>query len=448
MVKTINLKDGNAYYYNMIDIKALREHPEIYKENMQKKCREDTELVDEVIKLDKQWRALKVKADNLRKKRNEFSKKINQVKKNKDISAGRSALNDLIVEARQIPIELKAIEEEEENTQEELTNKLKQIPNIMHKDVPKGEDESQNVEKARFGPEPVEKEVRPHQEIAEELDLADFDASARTSGNGFYYVEDQLALLNRALLQFAVDTMVEKGFRYVETPLMLRGDVVSKVVDLRDQEEQIYKIEDEDLYLIGTSEHSLIGRFIDETIEANQLPFKQTSYSMCFRREKGSHGLDEKGFFRTHQFNKIEMVVICRPEESHDFYKQLQDITVDIFTKLELPTRVLQLCSGDLGVMKHDQVDIEVWSPRRSKWIEVGSCSNLTDAQARSLGIRVHEKGEYYLPHTLNNTAMATSRAIVAILENCQNPDGTVNIPKVLHKYMYGMKKIDGKSKK
>jgi seryl-tRNA synthetase len=289
-------------------------------------------------------------------------------------------------------------------------------------------------------------EVKNHAELAESLGVADFGASAKTSGSGFYYLEGELALLNQALIRYALDMMVKKGYRYVETPLMLRGDIIKNVTDLNDQKNQIYKIDGEDLYLIGTSEHSLIGRYIDTILSEKQLPIKQTSYSMCFRKEVGSHGLDEKGLFRTHQFNKIEMITICTPEESMKHYEDMQKITIDIFKGLGIPIQVLSICSGDLGDLKHIQVDIEAWSPRKQSYFEVGSCSNLTDAQARRLKIRCDGPRGRYVPHTLNNTAIATSRALVAILENYQQKDGTVKVPAALVKYMHGIKVI-GKKK-
>lgn len=418
----------------MIDIKHLREQPETYKQNLIKKRPESNgELIDEVLAVDESWRAEQKKVEELRKTRNELSKEVNDAKKNND----QERFKELLEQVKEVPGQIKTVEEKITALQEELQEKIKQIPNLMHESVPLGKEDSENVEIARFGPEPVAKEVKAHQIIAEELGLADFESSGRTSGSGFYYLQGDLALLNQALLRYAIDIMVQKGFMYVETPLFLKKEVINKVVDLHDQENMIFKIEDEDKFLIGTSEHSLIGRYVQSVIQDTQLPLKQTSYSMCFRREKGSHGLDERGLFRTHQFNKVEMIVICHPDESMKIYEELQNIAVEIFSGLDLPTRVLQICSGDLGDMKHTQIDVEVWSPRKNDWIEVGSCSNLTDAQARSLGIRVQGK-EKFTPHTLNNTAMATSRALVAILENFQNEDGTVSIPKVLQPYMFG----------
>ncbi len=421
----------------MIDIKAMRETPELYKDNMKRKGR-NSSTVDEVLSLDSSWRSVRKDIDDLRKKRNDLSKQANDAKKKGD----NDTFQNILEEVKAVPAKIKELEEQESELLIQIEKLIRNIPNIMHKNVPQGKSDADNVELARFGPEPVSKEVKAHQIIAEELGVADFESSATTSGAGFYYLEGDLALLNQALLRYAIEVMVKKDFRYVETPLLIRKDIISKVTDIHDQENMIYKIEDEDAYLIGTSEHSLIGRYIDASIEESNLPLKQTSYSMCFRREKGSHGLDERGLFRTHQFNKVEMIVICKPEDSELFYKQMQEITIEIFTGLELPTRVLQICTGDLGDMKHTQVDIEVWSPRRNDWIEVGSCSNLTDAQARSLGIRTKGKDKF-TPHTLNNTAMATSRALVAILENHQNEDGSITIPKVLRPWMFGKERIE-----
>lgn len=422
----------------MIDIKKLRENPTPYIENANKK-KADISIIDTVLKIDEEWREVKNTIDQKRAERNKVSQEINTLKKEKknaDVPLAR---------AKAIPAEIKDLEEQESSLLEQRDTLIRKIPNLMHESVPVGKDESENVELSRCGPTPISKEVLAHQIAAENLGVADFESSSITSGTGFYYIQSELALLNQALIRYGIDMMYKKGFTYVETPLMIRGDVVKNVVDLGDQENQIYKIDGEDLYLIGTSEHSLIGRFIGKSLQEVQLPIKQTSYSMCFRREKGSHGLDERGLFRTHQFNKVEMVVICKPEESMKYYYELQNITVEIFESLGLPTRVLQICTGDLGNLKHVQVDVEVWSPRRNEFIEVGSCSNLTDAQARALGIRCDNGKERYTPHTLNNTAIATSRAMVAILENYQNADGSITIPEVLRPYMHGISKIEKK---
>lgn len=423
----------------MMDINLIREEPQKVKDNMIRKGYSDVSIVDSVSSMDESWRSMKKEVDNLRYERNKVSKEINTLKKEgKDAS---EALN----RAKNIPSEIKAIEDKADELFSQIKAKLKEIPNILHESVPQGNSDADNIELKRFGPEPIKKEVKPHQVLAEELGVADFDSAAKTSGAGFYYLEGELALLNQALIRLAIETMYKKGFQYVETPLLIRKDIIDYVADLADQESMIYKIEGEDLFLIGTSEHSLIGRFVGQLIPAQKLPIKQTSYSMCFRREKGSHGLDEKGLFRTHQFNKVEMVVICQPEESMKFFDEMWNITVEIFTSLGLPTRTLQICTGDLNVLKHIQYDVEVYSPRRDEWIEVGSCSNLTTHQARGLGIRADKGGEKFTPHTLNNTAIATSRALVSILETFQQEDGSVLIPEVLHKYMMGITKIEPK---
>ncbi|MSS74147.1 serine--tRNA ligase [Candidatus Pacearchaeota archaeon] len=423
----------------MFDIKFLRENPDIVKENIKKKNKKDRlKLVDEIISKDIKWRALKGEVDNIRSSRNKISKEIADAKKlGKDVKK-------LLKEAGEIPAKIESLEKQMYEFENEISQMLKKIPNIMHKDVPLGKDDSENKEWEVIGkPRKFDFEVRSHAEIAENLGVADFDASAKTSGNGFYYLQGDLALLNQALIRFVLDKLVQKGFTYVETPLMLRSDVIKNVTDLNDMTNQIYKIEGEDLYLIGTSEHSLIGRYIDTIIQEKKLPLKFNSYSMCFRKEIGSHGIDEKGIYRSHQFNKIEMVVVCKPSESMKFFEELKKITVEIFKELGIPVRVLAICSGDLGDLKHIQVDIEAWSPRKKGYFEVGSCSNLTDAQARKLKIRIDPgTGEKYVPHTLNNTAIATSRAMVAILENYQQKDGTVKIPDVLVSYMYGKKVI------
>lgn len=426
----------------MLDINFVREHPDKVKETLKKKSQLfKLKIVDSVLEKDKEWRALKTQADQLRAERNKVSREVAEAKK-----AGKNPAA-FLQRAQAIPDEIARVEGTSDKLYAEIQTILMQLPNTMHQDVPFGKDDSENVVVKTIGkPKKPTFEVKNHAELAESLGVADFNSSARTSGNGFYYLEGELALLNQALIRYALDMMVKKGYRYVETPLMLRGDIIKNVTDLNDQKSQIYKIDGEDLYLIGTSEHSLIGRYIDTILSEKQLPIKQTSYSMCFRKEVGSHGLDEKGLFRTHQFNKIEMVTICTPEESMKHYEDMQKITIDIFKGLGLPIRVLAICSGDLGDLKHVQVDIEAWSPRKQSYFEVGSCSNLTDAQARRLKIRCDGPRGRYVPHTLNNTAIATSRALVAILENYQQKDGTVKVPTVLHKYMHGIKVI-GKKK-
>ena len=423
----------------MIDIKRLRENPELYKENAKKKFK-DYKIIDYVLKLDSEWRKSKLEADNLRSERNKISEEINRAKK-----SGKK-VEPLIKRAKKIPAKLSKIEEKEKEIQGKLRIEICKIPNIMSKRVPIGKSDAENVAEKFFGkPKKLGFEVKSHTEIAENLGVADFDSSARVAGTGFYYIEGELALLNAALINYARDIMVKKGFRYVETPLMLKEEIIDQVTDLNDKKLQIYLVEDNPKKaLIGTSEHSLIGRFAGQEVSEKNLPVKHTSYSMCFRKEIGSHGIDEKGFYRTHQFNKIEMIVICNPEQSEMFFEDLQKITIEIFKGLDIPIRVLRICSGDLGDLKYEQVDIEAWSSRQKKYFEVGSCSNLTDAQARKLGISTRIKGERIVPHTLNNTAIATSRALVAILENNQQKDGSVKIPKALWKYA-GFKEIKAK---
>ncbi|MEK6895364.1 MAG: serine--tRNA ligase [Nanoarchaeota archaeon] len=424
----------------MIDIKLIRENPELVKENIKKKFKsEKLPLVDKVKKLDEQWRKLKYEEDVLRSERNKISEQINQLMKSKK----KAEAEKLIKEAKKIPEKISQSEEKRKGMEAEIKVLLSAIPNLISLRVPSGKDDSQNVvEKVIGKPEKFTFPVLSHAEIAEKLGLADFDSPARVSGNGFYYLEGDLALLNQALIHFAIDKMTSKGFRYIETPLMLNNEIINRVTDLNDQEVMIYRLANDNKSLIGTSEHSLIGRFVDQEVDFKKLPIKHTSYSMCFRKEIGSHNIDEKGLFRTHQFNKVEMIVICLPEESTKFFEELKNISVEIFKELELPIRILKICSGDLGDLKHEQVDLEVWSPRKKSYFEAGSCSNLTDAQARKLGISTRIKGEKVVPHTLNNTAIATSRALVAILENNQQKDGSVKIPKVLQKYMGGKKML------
>ena len=427
----------------MIDLKDLREHPDVYKKNSDKKGK-NADLIKKTLAVDEKWRILKKQADDLRAERNTISESINQAKKRDD----EHKVRELILRAQEIPGRLKKLEEQEEEASAELAFFLKEVPNIMSKRVPSGKDSSQNVVEKVYGkPKKFKFPVKSHVEVAEDLGLADFDSSARVAGTGFYYLEGDLALLNQALLAYARDIMIKRGFRYVETPLMLKNEIINNVTDLNDQKNMIYQISNDNVSLIGTSEHSLIGRFAGQEIDSTKLPIKHTSYSMCFRKEIGGKGIDEKGLFRTHQFNKIEMIVICMPKDSEKFFEDMKKATVDIFKGLKIPIRVLKICSGDLGDLKYEQVDIEAYSPRKKEYFEVGSCSNLTTAQARKLGISTRIKGEKLTPHTLNNTAIATSRALVAILENNQEKDGSVKIPLVLQKYMNG-KKVIGKVKK
>src|SRR3989344_1886246 len=426
----------------MIDIKLIRENPEIVKENIKKKFQNNKiHLVDKIIEIDESWRNLKAKADLLRHERNTISKEISEAKKTKN-EAKASAL---LKTAKKIPEEIEKTEEKTNKLEEERNLLLSQIPNIINKNVPIGKDSTKKVEDKKFEKIPKFKFTpKNHVELGESLNILDFDNSAKTSGKGFYYLKDDLALLNQAIIRYGIDFMTKKGYSYIETPLMLRSSVMNNVTDLNDQKNQIYKIENEDLYLIGTSEHSLIGRFIDTTIQESMLPIKNTSYSMCFRKEIGSHGIEEKGIFRTHQFNKIEMISICKPNDSGSYFEEMRKLSKGLYKQLGIPTRTLECCSGDLADLKAKSCDVEAWSPRQKKYFEVGSCSNLTDAQARRLKIRVATgAGEKYVPHTLNNTALATSRAIIAILENHQNKDGSVNIPVALRPYMFGKKKIE-----
>ncbi|HLP79162.1 MAG TPA: serine--tRNA ligase [Acidobacteriota bacterium] len=418
----------------MLDIRFIRDNVALVKENILRKGKSNVSDVDELLALDNEFKVLSSQGQALRASRNTLSEQINKAKKE-----GKDA-SDLLKQVKELPQKIKLFDEELAKITAKIDELQRKIPNIIHPSVPNGASSAENVERIRYGnPTKFDFTPKSHQEIAAGLGMADFEAAAQTSGNGFYYLQGDLALLNQALLRFAIETLVNHGFLYVETPYFLRKDVIRNVVDLADMENQIYKLEGEDLYMIGTSEHSLIGRYINATLDEKRLPIKQTSYSMCFRREKGAHGLDERGLFRTHQFNKIEMVVICDPADSMKFYKVLQDITIEIFTKLGIPIRVLDLCTGDLNDLKHIACDIEAWSPRRNTYIEVGSCSNLTAAQAQMLNIRAAKpSGDKFYPHTLNNTAIATSRALVAILENNQTKEGTVVIPKVLAPFMFG----------
>jgi seryl-tRNA synthetase len=431
----------------MIDIKEVRANPGIYKKNLQKKNK-NPQIVDSLLSVDERWRNIKKQADDLRAERNSVSEAINQAKKHKDEQKAKQ----LILRAQEIPERLKKLEEQEGEAFAEVGFFLKEIPNLMSKRVPIGKDASDNVVEKVYGkPKKQKFEIKSHVEIAESLGLADFDSSARVAGTGFYYLEGDLALLNVALINYARDIMIKRGFRYVETPLMLKNEVINNVTDLNDQKNMIYQISNDGVSLIGTSEHSLIGRFAEQEINPEKLPIKHTSYSMCFRKEIGGKGIDEKGLFRTHQFNKIEMIVICLPKDSEKFYEEMKKASVEILRGLKIPFRVLKICSGDLGDLKYEQVDFEVYSPRRKDYIESGSLSNLTTAQARKLGISTRIKGEKIVPHTLNNTAMATPRPLIAILENNQQKDGSVKIPAILWKYMGGKKvleKIEAKKSK
>ena len=424
----------------MIDIKLIRESPDLVKENIKKKFQlEKLPLVDKIKKTDEKWRSLKGEVDKLRHERNKISIEIAEAKKaNKDTK-------QLMKKASQIPDKIQEIETEAEKLYNEIQDIIKQIPNIIHKSVPIGKDASENVEIKKIGkPKKFSFEIKSHIELAESLGIADFDTSAKTSGNGFYYLLGDLALLNQALINYARDFMLKNKYQYIETPLMIRKKILNGVYSNEEIAQMSYKIENEDLYLIATSEHSLIGMFIDQTLNKKDLPKKLTSYSMCFRKEVGSHGINEKGLFRTHQFNKVEMVVICKPEESYKLYDEMLNLSVEVYKKLEIPIRVLECCSGDLGNLKAKSCDLEFWSPIEQSYKEIGSLTNMEEAQARRLNIKyVDEKNERRFVHTLNNTVIATSRAMRAILENNQNKDGSITIPKVLVPYMNGKKKIE-----
>ena len=424
----------------MIDIKFLRENPEKVKENIRKKFQnQKLELVDEVIKLDAEYREIKIKADTLRQERNAISDQIGTLMREGKKEEGL-ALKDKVTNINE---ELKELENNETKYEENIRNIMYQIPNIIDDSVPIGKDDSENVEVQRFGEAKVpEYEIPYHADIIEALGGLDKDSAGRTSGQGFYYLIGDVARLHEAMIAYARDYMIEQGFTYAIPPFMIHANVVEGVMSFPEMEAMMYKIEGEDLYLIGTSEHSMIGKFKDQIVKEEQLPITMTSYSPCFRKEGGSHGLEERGLYRVHQFEKQEMIVICKPEESMDWYNKMWQYTVDVFRNMDIPVRQLECCSGDLADLKVKSCDVEAWSPRQQKYFEVGSCSTLGEAQARRLGIRTKgENGTYYV-HTLNNTVVATPRGLIALLENNYNEDGSVNIPKVLQPYMGGKEKI------
>ena len=425
----------------MLDIKFLRNNPEIVKENIRKKFQDEKlPLVDEVITLDEQLRSAKTRGDELRALRNQVSREIGGLMK----AGKRDEAEEAKKKVAEIADELAALEKQEEESQAELTKRMMVIPNIIDPSVPIGPDDTHNVEIEKFG-EPVVPpyEVPYHVDIMESLAGIDIDAARRTSGNGFYYLKGDIARLHSSILSYARDFMINKGFEYFIPPFMIHGDVVKGVMSFAEMEGMMYKIEGEDLYLIGTSEHSMVGRFIGQMLDKDQLPQTLTSYSPCFRKEVGAHGIEERGVYRIHQFEKQEMVVICEPEDSPYWFDQLWNNTVEFFRTLDIPVRTLECCSGDLADLKVKSLDVEAWSPRQQKYFEVGSCSNLGDAQARRLGIRVRdkEKGNYF-PHTLNNTVVAPPRMLIAFLENNLQEDGSVLIPKALQPYMGGTERL------
>ena len=419
----------------MLDIKLIRTNPEIVKENIKKKFQEEKlALVDKVVELDKRYREIKVECDNLRNQRKTKSKEIGGL-----MSKGlKDDAEKIKSEVGEIGKKLAELEELEVKMEGEIREIMLVIPNIIDESVPIGRDDSENVEVERFGdPFVPEFGVPYHVDIMEKLDGIDLDSARKTSGNGFYYLCGDIAQLQSCILSYARDFMIDKGFTYYIPPFMIRSSVVTGVMSFAEMEGMMYKIEGEDLYLIGTSEHSMIGKFIDTIIPEGELPKTLTSYSPCFRKEVGAHGIEERGVYRIHQFEKQEMIVVCRPEESMDWFKKLYMNTVEFFRTLDIPVRTLECCSGDLADLKVKSIDVEAWSPRQKKYFEVGSCSNLGDAQARRLGIRVkNEKGDKYFAHTLNNTVVAPPRMLIAFLENNLNEDGSIRIPEALRYYM------------
>lgn len=425
----------------MLDIKFLRTNPDIVKENIKKKFQDEKlPLVDKVIELDAEYRAAKGRGDELRALRNSVSKEIGGLMaqgKRDEAEVAKQKVKDMADE-------LAALQTKEAELEEEIRKIMLVIPNIIDPSVPIGKDDSENVEIQRYG-EPVtpDFEVPYHVDIMENLNGIDLDSARKTSGNGFYYLCGDIARLHSAILSYARDFMIDRGFTYYIPPFMIRSDVVTGVMSFAEMENMMYKIEGEDLYLIGTSEHSMIGKFIDSFTPEDELPKTLTSYSPCFRKEVGAHGIEERGVYRIHQFEKQEMIVVCKPEDSMKWYDKLWQNSVDFFRSLDIPVRTLECCSGDLADLKVKSCDVEAWSPRQQKYFEVGSCSNLGDAQARRLGIRVKSKDGNYFAHTLNNTVVAPPRMLIAFLENNLNADGSINIPKPLQMYMGGKTKIE-----
>ena len=426
----------------MIDIQLIRSNPELVRENIRKKFQDKKlPLVDQVLELDTKRRTLIQEGDTLRAARNTLSKQVGMLMKAGDKEGAEKVKAQVKADADR----LAAIETESAEVEAALKKAMMAIPNIIADDVPLGKDDAENVELARFGEATVpEFDIPYHLDILEKLDGIDVDSARRTSGQGFYYLTGDIARLHSAVLTYARDFMIDKGFTYVIPPYMIHGDVVSGVMSFDEMENMMYKIEGEDLYLIGTSEHSMIGRFMGQIIDGAKLPLTLTSYSPCFRKEKGAHGLEERGIYRIHQFEKQEMIVVCRPEESEEWYEKLWSYTVELFRSLDIPVRQLGCCSGDLADLKYKSCDVEAWSPRQKKYFEVGSCSNLTDAQARRLSIRYKDAdGKTKLAHTLNNTVVAPPRMLIAFVENHLQADGSVRIPEALQPYMGGKKVIN-----
>ena len=424
----------------MLDIKFVRENPDLVKENIKKKFQDHKlVLVDEVLELDIKNREVKSKGDELRAERKNLSNSIGNLMR----EGKKEEAENIKAQVQKINDELSEVEKLEAHYAEELKNRMMKIPNMMDPSVPIGKDDSQNVEVQKYG-EPLvpDYEIPFHGEIMEALEGLDLDSARRVAGNGFYYLVGDIARLHSAALAYARDFMINKGFTYCIPPYMIRSDVVTGVMSFEEMDAMMYKIEGEDLYLIGTSEHSMIGKFKDQILKKEDLPYTMTSYSPCFRKEKGAHGIEERGVYRIHQFEKQEMIVICEPEDSYEWYNKMWSYTVELFRSMNIPVRTLECCSGDLADLKAKSVDVEAWSPRQKKYFEVGSCSNLTDAQSRRLGIRIKGENGNYFAHTLNNTVIAPPRMLIAILENNYQPDGSVIVPEVLRPYMGGTEKI------
>ena len=429
----------------MLDIKFVRNNPDVVKQNIKNKFQDEKlPLVDEVIELDKRNREIKQEVEALRAEKNKASKEIGAMMAQKKIEEAE-ALKKKVAESNG---RINELSEEEKEVEEKLKKNMMIIPNIIDPSVPIGKDDSQNVEIEKFG-EPVvpDFEVPYHTDIMESFNGIDLDAARRVAGNGFYYLMGDIARLHSAVISYARDFMINRGFTYCVPPFMIRSNVVTGVMSFAEMDAMMYKIEGEDLYLIGTSEHSMIGKFIGQTLEKDQVPQTLTSYSPCFRKEKGAHGIEERGVYRIHQFEKQEMIVVCEPEESKEWYDKLWKNTVDLFRSMDIPVRTLECCSGDLADLKVKSVDVEAWSPRQQKYFEVGSCSNLGDAQARRLGIRIKGENGSYFAHTLYNTVVAPPRMLIAFLENNLQADGSVRIPEVLQPYMGGNKEITPKNK-
>lgn len=424
----------------MLDIKFLREYPEVVKENIRNKFQDyKLEKVDEVLKLDQENRDIKKEVESLRAERNKLSKQIGGLMAQGKKEEAEETKKQVAAQAER----LNELSEKERNVEEDLKKIMMIIPNIIDPSVPIGKDDSENVEVQKYGdPFVPEFEIPYHTEIMEKFDGIDLDSARKVAGNGFYYLMGDIARLHSAVISYARDFMINRGFTYCIPPFMIRSDVVTGVMSFAEMEAMMYKIEGEDLYLIGTSEHSMIGKFIDTIIPEEQLPKTMTSYSPCFRKEKGAHGIEERGVYRIHQFEKQEMIVVCKPEDSMVWFEKLWQNTVDLFRSMDIPVRTLECCSGDLADLKVKSIDVEAWSPRQKKYFEVGSCSNLGDAQARRLKIRVNGESGKYLAHTLNNTVVAPPRMLIAFLENNLNEDGSIRIPEALRPYMGGMSVI------